>query len=81
MKLADRAHNVQTMHGVFTHEKQRAYIGEVGTYYFPMIRQARREHPRQYGAYENLKILLRCQCRLVEHVLEASGVQPTPEPA
>lgn len=81
VKLADRAHNIQTMHGVFTPEKQQKYIGEVNTYYFPMIRQARREHPRQYGAYENLKILLRCQCRLVEHVLEASGVQPTPEPA
>jgi (p)ppGpp synthase/HD superfamily hydrolase len=76
VKLADRAHNIQTMHGVFDHEKQRAYIGEVDRWYFPMIRQARREHPRQYGAYENLKILLRCQCRLVEHVLEASCVQP-----
>ena len=81
VKLADRAHNIQTMHGVFNLDKQRAYVGEVNQWYFPMIRKARREFPRQYGAYENLKILLRCQCRLVEHILEASGVPATPDPA
>lgn len=79
VKLCDRAHNIQTMHGVFTPEKQQKYIGEVSTYYFPMIRQARREFPRQYGAYENLKILLRCQCRLVEHILEATLAEPSVE--
>jgi (p)ppGpp synthase/HD superfamily hydrolase len=78
IKCADRAHNIQTMHGVFTLEKQHAYVGEVSQWYYPMIRQARRSFPRQYGAYENLKILLRCQCRLVEHVLEASGVPVAP---
>ena len=72
VKCADRNHNIQTMQGVFTLAKQRAYIGEVETWYYPMIRAARRTHPRQYSAYENLKILLRCQCRLVEHIIDAN---------
>lgn len=71
VKLADRAHNIQTMPGVFTIEKQKAYLHEVDTYFFPMVRISRRLHPRQYGAYENLKILLRCQSGLIRHMHEA----------
>lgn len=73
VKLADRAHNLQTMPGVFTIEKQRAYLDEVGQWFYPMIRQARRNFPRQYPAYENLKILLRCQVTLIHHIHEAAA--------
>ena len=73
VKLADRAHNLQTMPGVFTQAKQVEYLGEVDQWFFPMIRQARRNFPRQYPGYENLKILLRCQCRLIQHIHEASN--------
>ena len=72
VKLADRAHNVQTMVGVFTVEKQKKYLSEVDLYFFPMSRQARRAFPRQYGAYENLKILLRCQVQLTKALLDKS---------
>lgn len=75
VKLADRAHNLQTMHGVFTPEKQKDYVGELDHWYFPMIRAARRRFPQQYGAYEGLKIILRIQRTMVHRVLEASGVQ------
>jgi (p)ppGpp synthase/HD superfamily hydrolase len=68
VKMADRAHNVQTMMGVFTIEKQKTYLHEVDNHFFPMCRVARRLHPRQYGAYENLKILLRCQSGLIRHM-------------
>tara|TARA_R110000803_G_scaffold188392_1_gene250821 strand:+ start:45 stop:719 length:675 start_codon:yes stop_codon:yes gene_type:complete len=61
VKLADRAHNLQTMQGVFNIEKQKKYVGELDTWFFPMIRVARRKFPRQYPAYENLKIILRNQ--------------------
>lgn len=74
VKLADRAHNLQTMHGVFTQEKQVAYMGEVDQWYYPMIRDARRNFPRQYEAYENLKILIRCQCEMVRRIQEATTV-------
>jgi len=69
VKLADRAHNIQTMQGVFTVDKQRAYIEEVSTWFFPLIRSARRNYPEQYDAYENLKILLRAQVTLLRQVL------------
>lgn len=81
VKLADRAHNLQTMPGVFTIEKQRAYLAEVNQWFFPMIRQARRRFPRQYPAYENLKILLRCQCGLIQIMVtsvEGSPAQDGP---
>lgn len=71
VKLADRAHNVQTMVGVFTYEKQGLYVQEVEQHYYPMIKAARRAFPQQYPAYENLKILLRCQCHLIEAFHEA----------
>lgn len=77
VKLADRAHNVQTMVGVFTVEKQKKYVAEVDAYFFPMCRMARRAFPRQYGAYENLKILLRCQTALIRHMHEV-GMSPDP---
>jgi (p)ppGpp synthase/HD superfamily hydrolase len=77
VKLADRAHNIQTMNGVFTNEKQKKYVSEVDTWFFPMGKAARRNFPRQLMAYENLKILLRCQCKLVNIYL---GVKPAEPP-
>jgi len=73
VKLADRAHNLQTMQGAFDTAKQEKYIKEVSDLFFPMIKQARRNFPKQYGAYENLKILLRCQTRLIEQGLHAAA--------
>lgn len=69
VKLADRIHNIQTMSGVFSPEKQAAYLDELDTWFFPMIRQARRNFPQQYGAYENLKHTLQCQAELIRLTL------------
>ena len=71
VKLADRNHNIQTMQGVFGLEKQQAYLAEVDEWFYPLIRAARRRFPQQYGAYENLKIMLRVQCHLIRHIHEA----------
>jgi (p)ppGpp synthase/HD superfamily hydrolase len=71
VKLADRAHNVQTMLDVFDIEKQKKYLSEVDTYFFPMCKKARRNFPQQYAGYENLKILLRCQTGLIRHMHQA----------
>lgn len=80
VKLADRAHNLQTMPGVFTLEKQVTYLAEVEKWFYPMIRDARHEYPRQYPAYENLKLFLRCQCRLIAHIHEAATHAQLPDP-
>jgi len=70
-KLCDRAHNLHTMQGVFTPEKQEAYATELKKWFMPMIKEARHRFPRQYAAYENLKILLLCQYELLYHLSEA----------
>ena len=72
VKMADRIHNIQTMYGVFSKEKQSAYICEVGDWFLPMVKKARRNFPRQLMAYENLKITMRCQCSLVRNYLEVA---------
>ena len=77
VKLSDRAYNLQTMQGVFTIEKQAKYVNEVHQYFYPMIRKARRQFPDQYPAYENLKILLRCQVSLIEGLIEAFRANPS----
>lgn len=76
IKCADRVHNLDTMTGVFTLEKQKAYREEVEKYFFPMIKQARRNFPRQFGAYENLKILLHCQCELLQEIHRITETVP-----
>lgn len=66
VKLADRVHNHQSMVGVFSEAKMRAYLGETRTYFFPMIRRARRRFPDQEPVYENLKLVLVSQVELIE---------------
>lgn len=66
VKPADRMHNLQSMSGVFTPEKQLAYVAEVEQYFFPMIRAARRNFPRQFMAYENVKMMLQNQIELIK---------------
>ena len=71
VKLSDRVHNIHTMVGVFTLEKQKEYLEELDLWFFPMIRQARRNFPRQFPAYENLRINLVCQRNLIQHIHDA----------
>ena len=78
VKLADRSHNLQTMQGVFDLRKQEEYAREVEELFYPMIKTARRSYPKQYGAYENLKILMRCQVRLIEQNLQVERLRQTP---
>lgn len=69
-KGADRIHNLQSMAGVFTHEKQQRYVNEVRDHFFPMLKAARRLFPRQESAYENIKHLLTSQIQLIEAVIK-----------
>lgn len=71
VKCADRIHNNHTMQGAFSREKQEQYVRELDDWFFPMLKAARHNFPRQYAAYENLKILLLCQQELLYHVLDA----------
>jgi len=64
VKLSDRIHNAFSMENAYTREKQVEYVDEIDQWFFPLIKAARHRFPRQYPAYENLKIML-----IIEHEL------------
>lgn len=68
VKASDRIHNVQSMIGVFTNQKQIEYVKETTTFVIPMIKKARRLFPQQEPIYENAKHFLRCQIQLINAI-------------
>ncbi|MNV48904.1 hypothetical protein D3C71_1408340 [compost metagenome] len=70
-KLCDRIHNLQSMAGVFTLAKQKAYIDEVFELFFPMLKEAKRNFPWHTSAYENIKWMLKSQIDLLQHIHKA----------
>ncbi len=66
VKGADRIHNVNSMVGVFTKEKQKKYVAEVKEHFIPMLKIARNLHPEQMRAYFNILHMLRSQINLFE---------------
>lgn len=77
VKAADRVHNLKSMLGVFTLEKQQAYVAETKEYFLPMIKAARRRFPQQELAYENLKHMLLTQIETIE-AMHAAQAKPAP---
>jgi (p)ppGpp synthase/HD superfamily hydrolase len=70
-KGCDRIHNLQTMVGVFSVEKMIAYVAEAKALFFPMLKEARKQHAFQRTAYENIKFVLISQIELIEAVIAA----------
>lgn len=70
VKGADRIHNIQSMIGVFSKEKQKKYMEEVEIYFLPMIKKASYNFPSQTQAYFNIKHLLRSQLELIRNNLK-----------
>jgi (p)ppGpp synthase/HD superfamily hydrolase len=66
VKGADRVHNVNSMIGVFSKEKQKKYIEEVNKHFLPMLKTARKAFPAQMDAYMNVMHMLRSQVNLLE---------------
>lgn len=66
VKGADRIHNLQSMPGVFTKEKQQSYIEEAETWIIPALKTARRKFPTQELAYENIKLVMLSQIQLIK---------------
>ncbi len=73
VKPADRVNNQLTALGVFTPAKLDSYIAETLQWFFPMLRDARRAHPAQEAAYENLKLVLEAQVEALSAIVELSG--------
>lgn len=68
VKGADRIHNLRTMAGVFSLEKQIAYCEETEEWFFTFLKKARRNFPEQEPIYENIKFILETQIRIYRSV-------------
>ena len=73
VKGSDRINNLQTMLGVFTLEKQKAYCEETRKYFLPMLKAARRNFPEQEPVYENIKLMLNSQLALLDAAHRAAA--------
>lgn len=58
VKLLDRIHNLKTMSGVFSIEKQKDYVAETEKWFLPFAKEARRRFPEQELAYEQAKFII-----------------------
>lgn len=63
-KGIDRFHNIMTMIGGFTPEKQVSYVEETEHKTIPLLKVGRRLFPEQAAVYENIKLILQVQLRL-----------------
>lgn len=75
VKGGDRIHNVNSMVGVFSKEKQIAYVYEVRYQFLPMLKIARHKFVSQEAAYENIKHTLVTQLNLLDHILDEEAPQ------
>lgn len=68
VKGADRIHNIQSMVGVFTEDKQKEYIKECEDFILPMLKESRLLYPEQEPIYENIKLVLQSQNSLIKEL-------------
>lgn len=67
-KGCDRIHNLGSMVGVFSIEKQKKYLVEVDELFIPMLKTARNKFSFQYNAYMNILHMMRSQCDLIRAI-------------
>lgn len=67
-KGVDRINNQSTIVGVFSREKQDAYVVETSEYILPMLKAARKCCPRQFNAYRNIMFVLNSQLDMIRAV-------------
>lgn len=68
-KGVDRIHNLQSMVGVFSPQKQRDYLAETEKYFLPMLKCAERAFPKQEPAYKIILTFLKMQIELLNSAL------------
>ncbi len=65
VKGVDRLHNLHSMVGVFTREKQEEYLAETEKYHIPMLKVARRDYPSYEPAFENVSQALQVVANMI----------------
>lgn len=68
VKGGDRVNNVSSMVGVFKPERLERYVKETTEEFLPRLRTARRRFPHQEAVYENIKLELTNQLRLINTI-------------
>jgi len=69
-KGLDRVHNLMTMLGAFSPEKQLEYIKETIDVVLPMMKISRNRFPEQHKIYENIKFIITNQIGLYKALNE-----------
>lgn len=72
-KGGDRFHNQNTMTNVFKLHKEREYVLETQEWFFPMLKEARRNFPDIELVFQNLKTSLASQVHLIEARLDMAA--------
>jgi len=70
VKGADRVNNIDTMIGVFTLGGRKWYVEEVETYFFPMLKAARRKYPEFFIIYLTIHQVLEKQIYIMKKLNE-----------
>lgn len=68
VKGVDRFHNLQSMVGVFTLEKQKQYVIETEKLILPMLKEAEFRFPTQEPAYKNIRTILKSQIAILNEL-------------
>lgn len=68
VKGVDRFHNLQSMIGVFSLEKQKEYIRETEDLILPMLKDAEFRFPSQEPAYKNIRTVLKSQLSILSEL-------------
>ncbi len=81
VKGADRIHNISSMNGVFSIEKQEQYVYEVRKYFMPMLKAARNNFPSQLMSYFNMSTFLNNMTAILDNVIKAEKELDSMRPA
>ena len=68
VKGVERFHNLQSMVGVFSLEKQKEYVRETEEYILPMLKDAEFRFPTQEPAYKNIRTILKSQLAILSEL-------------
>ena len=79
VKGCDRVHNLNSMPGVFTKEKQQEYIKEAEENFLKMLKKAADNFPKQHLAYMNIRHMIKTQISLVRAGLNGMMVRENKE--
>jgi len=71
VKGIDRMHNIESMPGVFTLEKQRSYLEETEQFTLPMLKEARQRYPDHAEAFDIISHILKSYIIIIRKTMDS----------